>query len=128
MFEKDTTAVQETDLKVIVTDFSAKEKGKKQFYVDVTSANEAFKLNGSKVLRIPVKQPKDLFTINWANNFYKGIGNQMNFLTSEIKVTVLPDIGFVPNFGSGLIWFVNEGKIYPYYKVGLDIKLKSVQK
>ena len=48
--------------------------------------------------------------------------------TTEIKVTVLPDIGFVPNFGSGLIWFVNEGKIYPYYKVGLDIKLKSVQK
>lgn len=128
MFEKDTTAVQDTDLKVVVTDFSAKEKGKRNFFVDVASQNDNFKLNGSKVLRIPVKEPKDIFRINWSNDFYKGIGNKMNFLTSEIKVTVLPDIGFVPNFGSGLIWFVNEGKIYPFYKVGVDIRLKSVQK
>ena len=54
--------------------------------------------------------------------------NEMNFATSEIQVWVLPDGGFVPKFGSGLVWFLNDGKIYPFYKVGVDIRLKSVQK
>ena len=128
MFEKDTTAVQDTDLKVVVTDFSAKEKGKRNFFVDVASQNDNFKLNGSKVLRIKVKEPKDLFQVNWATSYFKGIGNEMNFATSEIQVWVLPDGGFVPKFGSGLVWFLNDGKIYPFYKVGVDIRLKSVQK
>ena len=29
---------------------------------------------------------------------------------------------------SELVWFLNEGKFYPFYKVGVDIRLKSVQK
>ena len=128
MFEKDTTAVQDTDLKLVVTDYSAKEKGQKKYFVDVTSQNKNFKLNGSEVLRIPVKEPKDLFQINWGSAYYGGIGNQNNFATSEIKLWILPDNTVVPNIGSGLIWFLNDGKVYPYYKVGVDIRLKSVQK
>ena len=128
MFEKDTTAVQDTDLKVVVTDFSAKEKGKRNFFVDVASQNDNFKLNGSKVLRIKVKEPKDLFQLNWGSAYYGGIGNQNNFATSELKMWILPDNAVVPNIGTGLIWFLNDGKVYPYYKVGVDIRLKSVQK
>ena len=128
MFEKDTTAVQDTDLKLVVTDYSAKEKGQKKYFVDVTSQNKNFKLNGSEVLRIPVKEPKDLFQINWGSAYYGGIGNQNNFATSEIKLWILPDNTVVPNIGSGLIWFLNDGKVYPYYKVGVDIRLKLVQK
>ena len=128
MFEKDTTAVQDTDLKLVVTDYSAKEKGQKKYFVDVTSQNKNFKLNGSEVLRIPVKEPKDLFQINWGSAYYGGIGHQNNFATSEIKMWILPDNTVVPNIGSGLIWFLNDGKVYPYYKVGVDIRLKSVQK
>ena len=128
MFEKDSTAVQDTDLKVVVTDFSAKEKGKRNFFVDVASQNDNFKLNGSKVLRIKVKEPKDLFQVNWATSYFKGIGNKMNFATSEMQVWVLPDGGVVPKIGSGRGWFLNDGKIYPFYKVGVDIRLKSVQK
>lgn len=128
MFEKDTTAVQDTDLKLVVTDYSAKEKGKKKYFVDVTSQNKAFKLNGSEVLRIPVKEPKDLFQINWGSAYYGGIGNQNNFATSEINMWINPDNTIVPNIGTGLIWFLNDGRIYPYYKVGVDIRLKSVQK
>lgn len=128
MFEKDTTAVQDTDLKLVVTDYSAKEKGQKKYFVDVTSQNKNFKLNGSEVLRIPVKEPKDLFQINWGSAYYGGIGHQNNFATSEIKMWILPDNTVVPNIGSGLIWFLNDGKVYPYYKVGVDIKLKSVRR
>ena len=128
MFEKDTTAVQDIDLKLVVTDYSAKEKGKKKYFVDVTSQNKNFKLNGSEVLRIPVKEPKELFQINWGSAYYGGIGHQNNFATSEIKMWILPDNTVVPNIGSGLIWFLNDGKVYPYYKVGVDIRLKSVQK
>ena len=128
MFEKDTTAIQDTDLKLVVTDYSAKEKGQKKYFVDVTSQNKNFKLNGSEVLRIPVKEPKDLFQLNWGSAYYGGIGNQNNFATSEIKLWILPDNTVVPNIGSGLIWFLNDGKVYPYYKVGVDIRLKSVQK
>lgn len=128
MFEKDTTAVQDTDLKLVVTDYSAKEKGQKKYFVDVTSQNKNFKINGSEVLRIPVKEPKDLFQINWGSAYYGGIGHQNNFATSEIKMWILPDNTVVPNIGSGLIWFLNDGKVYPYYKVGVDIRLKSVQK
>ena len=128
MFEKDTTAVQDTDLKLVVTDYSAKEKGQKKYFVDVTSQNKNFKLNGSEVLRIPVKEPKDLFQINWGSAYYGGIGHQNNFATSEIKMWILPNNTVVPNIGSGLIWFLNDGKVYPYYKVGVDIRLKSVQK
>ena len=128
MFEKDTTAVQDTDLKLVVTDYSAKEKGKKKYFVDVTSQNKAFKLNGSEVLRIPVKEPKDLFQLNWGSAYYGGIGNQNNFATSELKMWILSDNVVVPNVGTGLIWFLNDGKVYPYYKIGVDIRLKSVQK
>ena len=128
MFEKDTTAVQDTDLKLVVTDYSAKEKGQKKYFVDVTSQNKAFKLNGSEVLRIPVKEPKDLFQLNWGSAYYGGIGHQNNFATSEIKLWIFPDNTVIPNIGSGLIWFLNDGKVYPYYKVGVDIRLKSVQK
>ena len=52
----------------------------------------------------------------------------MNFATSELKVWILPDNMVVPNIGAGGIWFLNEGKIYPYYKVGVDIRLKAVQR
>ena len=128
MFEKDTTAIQDTDLKLVVTDYSAKEKGQKKYFVDVTSQNKAFKLNGSEVLRIPVKEPKDLFQLNWGSAYYGGIGNQNNFATSELKMWILPDNIVVPNIGTGLIWFLNDGKVYPYYKIGVDIRLKSVQK
>ena len=128
MFEKDTTAVQDTDLKLVVTDYSAKKKKKKKYFVDVTSQNKAFKLNGSEVLRIPVKEPKDLFQLNWGSAYYGGIGNQNNFATSELKMWILPDNIVVPNIGTGLIWFLNDGKVYPYYKIGVDIRLKSVQK
>lgn len=128
MFEKDTSVVQNTDLKLLVTDFSAKKDGRKQFFVDVTSQNKNFKLNGSEVLRIPVKEPKDLFQINLGSAYYSGIGNQMNFATSELKLWIMPDNTIVPNVGTGLIWFLNDGKIYPYYKIGVDIRLKSVQK
>lgn len=128
MFEKDTTAIQDTDLKLVVTDYSAKEKGQKKYFVDVTSQNKAFKLNGSEVLRIPVKEPKDLFQLNWGSAYYGGIGNQNNFATSELKMWILPDNVVVPNIGTGLIWFLNDGKVYPYYKIGVDIRLKSVQK
>lgn len=128
MFEKDTTAVQDTDLKLVVTDYSAKEKGKKQYFVDVTSQNKNFKLNGSEVLRIPVREPKDLFQLNWGSAYYGGIGNQNNFATSELKMWILPDNVVVPNIGAGAIWFINDGKMFPYYKVGVDIRLKSVQR
>ena len=128
MFEKDTTAVQDTDLKLVVTDYSAKEKGQKKYFVDVTSQNKAFRLNGSEVLRIQVKEPKDLFQLNWGSAYYGGIGNQNNFATSELKMWILPDNTVVPNVGTGLIWFLNDGKVYPYYKIGVDIRLKSVQK
>ena len=128
MFEKDTTVIQETDLKLLVTDYSSKEKGKRNFFVDVTSQNKNFKLNGSEVLRIPVKEPKDLFQINWGTAYYKGIQNEMNFVTSELKVWAFPDNMIVPNIGAGAIWFINDGKVFPYYKVGVDVRLKSVQK
>lgn len=128
MYEKDTTAVQETDLKLYVTDFSAKQNGKRLFYVDVTSQNKNFKLNGSEVLRIPVKEPKDLLQVNWASDYSRGIGNGINFVTSEINIQLFPDGPVVPKLGSGIVWFMNEGKFYPYYKVGLDIKLKSITK
>ena len=128
MFEKDTTAVQDTDLKLVVTDYSAKEKGKKQYFVDVTSQNKNFKLNGSEVLRIPVREPKDLFQLNWGSAYYGGIGNQNNFATTELKMWILPDNVVVPNIGAGAIWFINDGKMFPYYKVGVDIRLKSVQR
>ena len=105
-----------------------KEKGQKKYFVDVTSQNKAFKLNGSEVLRIPVKEPKDLFQLNWGSAYYGGIGNQNNFATSELKMWILPDNVVVPNIGTGLIWFLNDGKVYPYYKIGVDIRLKSVQK
>ena len=124
MFEKDTTAIQELDLNLFVTDYSEKVKGKRNFFVDVTSQNKNFKLNGSEVLRIPVKEPKDLFQINLGSAYYKGIQNEMNFATSELKVWILPDNVVVPNIGAGGIWFLNDGKIYPYYKVGVDIRLK----
>ena len=128
MNEKDTTIIQNTDLKLAITDFSAKKDGKKNYYIDVTSQNKAFKLNGSEVLRIPVKEPKDLFQLNWGSAYYGGIGNKMNFATSELKLWILPDNAVVPNLGTGLIWFMNDGRIYPYYKIGVDIRLKSVQK
>lgn len=128
MFEKDSSAIQETDLKLAITDFSAKEKGKKQYYVDVTSQNKGFKLNGSEVLRIPVKEPKDFLNLNLSSAYYGGLGNQNNFGTTELKLWLLPDNAIVPNIGTGLIWFINEGKIFPYYKVGVDIKLKSVRR
>ena len=128
MFEKDTTAVQDTDLKLVVTDYSAKEKGQKKYFVNITSQNKNFKLNGSEVLRIPVKEPKDLFQLNWSSAYYGGIGHQNNFDTTEAKLLFFPDNTFAPNLGSGLIYFLNEGKIYPYYKIGLDVRLKSVQK
>ena len=128
MFEKDTTVIQDTDLRLYVTDYSEKVKGKRNFFVDVTSQNKNFKLNGSEILRIPVKEPKDLFQINWGSAYYKGIQNEMNFATSELKVWILPDNMIVPNIGAGGIWFLNEGKVYSYYKVGFDIRLKSVQK
>lgn len=124
MFEKDTTAIQEIDLNLFVTDYSEKIKGKRNFFVDVTSQNKNFKLNGSEVLRIPVKEPKDLFQINLGSAYYKGIQNEMNFATSELKVWILPDNVVIPNIGAGGIWFLNDGKIYPYYKVGVDIRLK----
>lgn len=128
MFEKDTTIIQNTDLKLAITDFSAKKDGKKNYYIDVTSQNEGFKLNGSEVLRIPIKEPKDLFQLNLGTAYFKGIGNQINFATSELKLWILPDNAVVPNLGTGLIWFMNDGRIYPYYKIGVDIRLKSVQK
>ena len=124
MFEKDTTAIQEIDLNLFVTDYSEKIKGKRNFFVDVTSQNKNFKLNGSEVLRIPVKEPKDLFQINLGSAYYKGIQNEMNFATSELKVWILPDNVVIPNIGAGGIWFLNDGKIYPNYKVGVDIRLK----
>jgi hypothetical protein len=128
MYEKDTTVIQETDLKLYVTDFSAKENGKKTYYVDVTSQNKNFKLNGSEVLRIPIKQPKDLLRINWSSDYSRGVGNDINFATSEINLQLLPDGVIVPKLGSGVIWFMNEGRFYPYYKIGVDIKLKSINK
>lgn len=124
MFEKDTTAIQDTDLKLVVTDFSAKEKGKKKYFVDVTSQNKNFKLNGSEVLRIPIKEQKDPFQLNWASAYYGGIGNPNSFLTSELKLWLFPDGKVIPNIGTGLIFQLNDGKIYPYYKVGVDIRLK----
>lgn len=128
MSEKDTTAIQSTDLKLYVSDFSAKENGKKKYYVDVTSRNENFTLNGSEVLRIPVKEPKDIFQINWANNYFHGIGNQMNFITSEVKFVIVPDNVIIPKAGAGFIWYLNDGKIFPYYNLGFDFVIKSVRK
>lgn len=128
MYEKDTTATQETDLNVYVTDYSVKQKGKRLNYVDVVSQNKNFTLNGSQVLRIPVKDPKDLLRINWASDFTKGIGNNVNFITSEINLQILPDGNIVPKLGSGIIWFTGDGKVYPYYKIGVDINLKRISK
>lgn len=128
MYEKDTTAVQEVDFNVFVTDFSVKENGKRFNYVDVASQNKNFTLNGSQVLRIPVKDPKDLLRINWASDFTKGIGNNVNFITSEINLQILPDGNIVPKLGSGIIWFTGDGKVYPYYKIGVDINLKRISK
>jgi hypothetical protein len=128
MYEKDTTATQETNLNVFVTDYSVKEKGKRTYYVDVASQNENFTLNGSQVLRIPVKQPKDLLHIDWASDFNKGIGNDLSFVTSEINVKFLPSGNIVPKLGTGVIWFMNDGKSYPYYKIGVDINLKRISK
>lgn len=128
MYEKDTSVVQDTDLKVFVTDFSTKENGKKYHYIDVASENKNFRLNGMEVLRIPVKQSRNILYINWASDYAKGIGNGINFVTSEINMQLFPDGAIVPKVGSGLVYFLNDGKVYPYYKIGVDIKLKSFSK
>lgn len=128
MYEKDTTATQETNLNVFVTDYSIKEHGKRLNYIDVASQNENFTLNGSQVLRIPVKDPKDLLRLNWATEYARGMGNGINFGTSEINLQILPDGNIVPKLGAGVIWLMNDGQVYPYYKLGIDINLKRISK
>ena len=59
----------------------------------------------------------------------------VEYVNQEQKIQEIKDKNNEKHFrktfeygSSELVWFLNEGKFYPFYKVGVDIRLKSVQK
>ncbi|SDE20306.1 hypothetical protein [Niabella drilacis] len=99
--------------------------GRYRNFIDVSSPDPDFHINGLERYKKPVAFPKDRFALTWNSTLVTGLRDQQsNLLSTGLQFHITPDGRLSPYIGAGYLYSLyNAGKMVPYIQGGINMDL-----
>lgn len=120
MSEKDSVLHPQSDVAVAVIE---REEGDK-YYLDFYPLDDNFKFNGASVFRKEQKEIRDIMELYVNGTFTKGYYlSEFDRVAAEAGVKFNPDGKFIFFITTGADYYLQTGKVSPFYKAAVQYNL-----